>query len=73
MGRLDAVDCDRGPPARGGGISPGAASHFLGQLGILNKRSTNPAGYGERFVKRRGLFSASVTSHHLSFRGCVSR
>src|SRR5262249_9404986 len=28
--------------------------------GILNETSTKPAGYGERFVKRRGLFSVSV-------------
>ena len=33
----------------------------------LNKTSTKPAVYGERFVKRRGLFSLAVASRQVSF------
>jgi hypothetical protein len=34
---------------------------------ILNKTSIKPAVYGERFVKRRGLFSMTVASRHGAF------
>ena len=40
---------------------------------ILNKTSIKPAVYGERFVKRRGLFSMTVASRHGVVSGCVSR
>jgi hypothetical protein len=33
----------------------------------LNKASIKPAVYGERFVKRRGLFCMTVTSRQMSF------
>src|ERR1700722_7589872 len=39
----------------------------------LNKTSIKPAVYGERFVKRRGLFSVAVASRHGVVKGCVSR
>jgi hypothetical protein len=32
----------------------------------LNETSIKPVGYGERFVKRRGLFSLSVASTQVS-------
>jgi hypothetical protein len=32
--------------------------------GTLNKTSIKPAVYGERFVKRRGLFSIAVAPRH---------
>ena len=39
----------------------------------LNKRSIKPAGYSERFVKRRGLFCLAMARHE-GVRGfCVSR
>src|ERR1700732_1143634 len=39
----------------------------------LNKTSTKPVVYGERFVKRRGLFSLAVAPRHGVVSGCVSR
>ena len=48
---------------RGG--SPGART--------LNKTSIKPAVYGERFVKRHGLFLMTVASRHGVVSGCVSR
>ena len=41
--------------------------------GILNKTSIIPAGYGERFVKRRGLFCMTVASRRGVVSSCVSR
>jgi hypothetical protein len=45
----------------------------LGRASVLNKRSIKPAGYGERFVKRHGLFSVARASLHGVVSGCVSR
>src|ERR1700690_3076768 len=39
----------------------------------LNKTSTKPAPYGERFVKRRGLFCLALAPRHGVVSGCVSR
>ncbi|WP_284419230.1 MULTISPECIES: hypothetical protein [unclassified Bradyrhizobium] len=39
----------------------------------LNKTSTKPATYGERFVKRRGLFSVLLRPPVALFASCVSR
>ena len=45
----------------------------LAGLAALNKTSIKPGGYGERFVKRRGLFClAGGTASRCRF-GCVSR
>src|SRR3982074_2046339 len=61
---------------------PGSAAHRLraaqhprndagGRVPALNKTSRKPAVYGERFVKRRGLFSIAVASGHGVVLGCV--
>src|SRR5450432_203998 len=39
----------------------------------LNKTSTKPVTYGERFVKRRGLFSVLLRPSWPCFASCVSR
>ena len=39
----------------------------------LNKTSIKPAVYGERFVKRHGLFCMTVASRHGVVSSCVSR
>src|ERR1700723_1888479 len=39
----------------------------------LNKTSIRPAVYGERFVKRHGLFSLTVASRRGAVSSCVSR
>jgi hypothetical protein len=40
------------------------ATMILGGRRSLNKRSTKPVAYGERFVKRRGLFCLMLASRY---------
>ena len=52
-----------------------ARAHFRAgpPITTLNKTSIKPAVYGERFVKRRGLFLLAVAPRHGVVSGCVSR
>jgi len=57
------------------GTAQSAFAHptqFLRRPPTLNKTSIKPAVYGERFVKRRGLFSVALASGHDVVSGCVA-
>ena len=56
----------REPQREAAALAPAPPRIFIASP-ILNKRSIEPALYGERFVKRRGLFSLSVTFTSLGF------
>ena len=57
----------------GHAVSTGVGQYDRRPATTLNKTSIKPAVYGERFVKRRGLFSLTVASRHGVVSGCVSR
>jgi hypothetical protein len=56
-------DCFAIAPPDWRGAIIDAATIFC-RFSPLNKRSTKPVAYGERFVKRRGLFCLTLASRY---------